>query len=106
MKKFAVGYDSTKPQVGAIVSWKNGSYGHVAVVESVSDGNVIISEAGLNVGPTFTEGCTNGECVRRKYSASGFTAAERKAYCERDNSGCFRTKTVAISEMKSLYRYT
>lgn len=106
MKKFAVGYDSTKPQVGAIVSWKNGSYGHVAVVESVSDGKVIISEAGLNVGPTFTEGCTNGECVRRKYSASGFTAAERKAYCERDNSGCFRTKTVAISEMKSLYRYT
>lgn len=105
--KFQSSTDYTKPQAGAIVSWASGQYGHVAVVENVSGNTVTISEAGLGFGPKSKYLCSTGECVRQKLSSDGsFTAAERRNYCEADGSGCFKTTTVTINELKNLYGAT
>lgn len=98
MYNFEVSYDYTKPKPGAIISWKSGPYGHVAVVESVQGNTVTISEAGLGFGPYWMHGCSNGECVRNKVDLNSYN---RKNYCEYDGSGCFKITTKSVQQLKN-----
>lgn len=97
-KKFVTSTDYTKPQVGAIVSWKDGKYGHVGVIEKVDASGVTISEAGLSYGPTSKYGCSTGSCVRPYVAGS---PASRRNYCESDGSGCFRSNTVSLDRVNN-----
>ena len=43
-----------KPQLGAIICWQGGSYGHVAIVEKIeNNGDIWISESGYNSNPAY-----------------------------------------------------
>lgn len=95
--KFETSTDVYSPRQGAIISWKDGSYGHVAVVEKVEGNTVTLSQAGLTFGPTGLYGCSNGSCVRRYIR----NLTDRRTYCEADGSGCFNVTTLDISEVKN-----
>lgn len=95
--KFNVSTNYNEPRPGAIISWKQGRYGHVAIVESVQGSSVTISQAGLGFGPHGMFGCGDGECVR---GALDLNSANRRMYCEKDGSGCFSTNTMSIESLK------
>lgn len=96
--KFQTSTDVYSPRPGAIISWKDGSYGHVAVVEKVEGNSVTISQAGLGFGPTEKYGCSTGSCVRPYVTG---TLADRRTYCESDGSGCFNMSTLDISALQN-----
>lgn len=91
--KFTKVYDYTKPKAGAIVSWSNGSYGHVAVIESVnSNGTVDISETAVSKGSLGQNYIWNIDG----------SASARKRNCEGNGSGCFWvSKNVPLSEVQT-----
>ena len=98
-KNFQTSTDYKAAKPGALVSWGGGSYGHVAVVESVIGDNITISEAGLGFGPKTSYYCSNGECIRKKLNSGTLT---RHTYCEADGSGCFNIRTVTKEQIANL----
>ena len=86
---------------GALISWSYGSFGHVAVVEKIENGQVTISESYIGLGGLIGAGkrFATKDAFRRAQ-----TPALRKENCESNGSGCFKT-TLFSSEaaLKSSY---
>lgn len=89
-------------KAGAIISWYDSSYGHVAVVEAVyrdANGNITsidISEAGIGFGQY-------GRNARTIINNSSNSTLKRKENCEGNGSGCQRFKNISMSNIKNLY---
>jgi len=87
---------------GAIISWYDSLYGHVAVVEAVyrdQKGNITsidVSEAGIGFGKY-------GINARTIINNSFNSTLKRKENCEGNGSGCQRTKNISIDNIKNLY---
>ena len=89
-------------KAGAIISWYDNSYGHVAVVEAVyrdAKGNITsidISEAGIGFGQY-------GRNARTIISNASNSTLKRKENCEGNNTGCQNFKNISMSNIKKLY---
>lgn len=102
--------DYTKPVPGSIVSWKNSSYGHVAIIENVtydSQGNVIgvsITEGGMGLGYYSRSSgrywfSTVSSYDRNNIDVRNFNC---NTYNGTSSSGCFRySEYVPISSIKN-----
>ena len=105
---FTIVRDYQKPKAGSLIVWKGGTndYGHVAVIEKVTDENtVFISEASIGngqFGSTAKELLwTSGSQYQQAINKYGSNAAARKANCEGNDSGCQSFKTISISSLKN-----
>lgn len=89
-------------KAGAIISWYDDTYGHVAVVEAVyrdTKGNITsidISEAGIGFGQY-------GRNARTIINNSLNSTLKRKENCEGNGSGCQRFKNITVDNIKNLY---
>jgi len=89
-------------KAGAIVSWYDDSYGHVAVVEAVyrdSNGNITsidVSEASIGFGQY-------GRNARTIINNSTSQTLKRRENCEGNGSGCQHFKNISISNIENLY---
>lgn len=89
-------------KAGAIISWYDSSYGHVAVVEAVyrdAKGNITsidVSEAGIGFGKY-------GANARTIISNSQNQTLTRQENCEGNGSGCQHFKNISMENIKNLY---
>ena len=103
-RQFEKSTDPNDPTLnaGAIISWYDSSYGHVAVVEEVyrdANGNITsidISEAGIGFGQY-------GRNARTIINNSFNSTLKRQENCEGNNSGCQHFKNISMSNIKNLY---
>lgn len=102
-KNFKISYNYRKPKQGSIVSWTNGSYGHVAIVEQVKGNWVTISEAYLSLGYKVGSSKWSKDYVRSA-PPNGCQTETAKTNCESGSgTGCFHTATLSLSQMKNYY---
>ncbi len=86
---------------GALISWYDSTYGHVAVVEAVyrdSSGNITsidISEAGISFGQY-------GRNARTIINNSSNSTLKRKENCEGNSTGCQHFRNISIANIKNL----
>ena len=101
--KFQTSNDYTKPRPGAIVSWGDGSYGHVGIIEKVEGNTVTLSEAAIAFGPLESFGYSSAQDAWNAFDRAASDGDARKNYCEKDGSGCIIIDEHSIDEMKNLY---
>lgn len=102
-KQFEKSTDPNDPNLkpGALISWYDSSYGHVAVVEGVyrdSNGNITsidISHSGIGFGQY-------GRNARSIINKSSNSTLKRKENCEGNNTGCQNFRNISISNIKNL----
>lgn len=86
-----------EPKVGALISWVDSEYGHVAVVEQVnSDGSIVISEASISNGIV-----PDRPTLHKWYDTMGGAKLARKYNCEGNGKGCFKTTTLSKNQIYS-----
>lgn len=96
--KTSTDYKAAKP--GSLISWANGSYGHVAVVEQVTESGITISEAGIGFGYYVKDLGNTSEYMWNTYFPQSKNEQEaRKDNCEENSSGCFNSRTIAFSDI-------
>ena len=89
-------------KAGAIISWYDNTYGHVAIVEAVyrdSNGNITsidVSEAGIGFGQY-------GRNARLIINNSYNSTLKRQENCEGNGTGCQHFKNISINNIKNLY---
>lgn len=96
--KTSTDYKEAKP--GSLISWANGSYGHVAVVEQVTESGITISEAGIGFGYLVKDLGYTSEYLWNTYFPSRNEQEARKYNCEENGSGCFNSRTIAFSDIQ------
>lgn len=96
--KTSTDYKAAKP--GSLISWANGSYGHVAVVEQVTESGITISEAGIGFGYLVKDLGYTSEYLWNTYFPSRNEQEARKYNCEENGSGCFNSRTIAFSDIQ------
>lgn len=89
-------------KAGAIISWYDNAYGHVAVVEAVyrdQNGNITsidVSEASIGFGQY-------GRNARTIINNSLNSTLKRKENCEGNGTGCQNFKNISMNDIKNLY---
>ena len=89
-------------KAGAIISWYDNAYGHVAVVEAVyrdKNGNITsidVSEASIGFGQY-------GRNARTIINNSLNSTLKRKENCEGNGTGCQNFKNISMNDIKNLY---
>jgi len=89
-------------KAGAVISWYDNAYGHVAIVEAVyrdSNGDITsidVSEGSISFGQY-------GRNARTIVNSAPNETLKRKENCEGNGSGCQHFKNISIDNIKNLY---